>query len=295
MKPNVWNWAKVMATVVEIERREADLFRAAIRAMPPHGESVVTRLQDRIAQKEERVRAISEWTAKEGVELAPGTPAWQHLPVDPRLGDRDWDEAALLGAYSVLAKAAIEKLRAFRFFSYVAAEATDPETKALAESLAREQLIEAAALRDARREAWREEGRKLLRWRDLMAAFTDPASATDLTRAIGTRAADQIDELACGAVAVPGAASKLREAAKALRFTGGSKHGLPREIAEVVFSPLTARTAIDRARQLLQRLFDVSDLVAKETSNEEAMRLAQEAAGRSIKALEILGPHTDAD
>ena len=289
MKPNVWTRAKVMAAAAEIERREADLFRAAIRATTSCGEGSVSRLEDWIARKEARVRAISERAAKEGVVLVPETSALQNLPVDPRLGDRDWDEAALLGAYSALAKAAIEKLRAFRFFSYVAAEAMDPETKALAESLAREQLIEAAALRDARRHAWREEGRELAPWRDLVTSFTDLAIATDLTRAIGTRAADQIEILAREATAQPAEARKLCEAAEVIRGAGAPAHGLPQRITDIVFAPLTARTPIDRARQLLQRLFDVSDLVAKHTSNEDILRLAQQATANSIAAIKILG------
>jgi len=293
MKPNVWTRAKVMAAVAEIERREADLFRAAIRATRFCGEGAVSRLEDWIARKEARVRAISEWAAKEGVVLAPETPALQNLPVDPRLGDRDWDEAALLGAYSALAKAAIEKLREFRFFTYVAAEAMDPETKALAESFAREQLIEAADLRDARRRAWREEGREPLRWCDLLTSFTDLAIATDVTKAIEMRAADQIQELACEAAAGATEARKLRAVAGVLRVAGASAPGLPQRIADIVFSPLTASAPIDRARQLLQRLFDISDLVAKHAGNEDIVGLAQQTAVKTIAALKILGAITE--
>lgn len=289
MKPNVWTRANVMAATAEIERREADYYRAAIRALTLRGDGAVSRLEEWIAQKEARVRAISEWAAKAGVVLAPETSALQNLPADPRLGDRDWDEAVLLGAYSVLAKAAIEKLRAFRFFTYVAAEAMDAETKALAESLAREQLTEAADLRAARRRAWREEGREPLRWRDLLTSFTDLAIAADVTRAIEMRAADQLEEWACEATTRAGEARKLREAGGVLRVAGASAPGMPQRIADIVFSPLTARTPIDRARQLLQRLFDVSDLVAKHTSNEDIVGLAQQAAANTIAAIKILG------
>ena len=289
MKPNDWTRAKVMAAAMELERREADFLRAAIPTATPREPGAVSRLEHWVARKEARVRAISEWAKKAGVILASETSTLQNLPVDPRLGDRDWEEAALLGAYSALAKSAIEKLRAFRFFTYVAAEATDAETKALAESLAREQLIEAADLRDARRRAWRDEGRELLRWRDLLKSFADLAIATEVTRAIETRAADQIEKLACEATAQPDEARKLRKAVEVLRIAGAASPGLPQRIADLVFSPLTARTPIDRARQLLQRLLDVSDLVAKHTDNEDILGLAQQTAANTITAVKILG------
>lgn len=192
MKPNVWTRAKMMATVAEIERREAAVLRAALRATT-YGEDAVGRLEEWIDRKEARIRAISELTTKRGVELASEASALQDMPVDPRLGDRDWEEAALLGAYAALAKAAVERSRAFRLFTYVSAEATDPETKALAESLAREQLTEAADLRAARRLAWRGEARSPALWRDFLTSFDDPVVAADFMRAIGMRAADEIE------------------------------------------------------------------------------------------------------
>jgi hypothetical protein len=288
MKPNVWTRANMMATVSEIERREAEVLRAALRATMTCGKDAVSRLEEWIDRKEARIHAISEWATKAGVALAPETSALQDMPVDPRLGDRDWEEAALLGAYAALAKAAVERSRAFRFFTYVAAEATDTETKALAESLAREQLTEAAELRAARRLVWRGEGRQPALWRDFLTSFTDPAVAADLMRAIGMRAADEIERLAYDTSAQPAEARKFREAAEALRTAGASTHALPQPMIDVVFTPLTGRTPIIHARQLSQRLYEVYDLVAKHTSNDEIMRLVQRAAISAITAIKIL-------
>ncbi|MGJ0503696.1 MAG: hypothetical protein ACR65X_08130 [Methylocystis sp.] len=288
MKPSVWTRTNMMATVAEIERREAEVLRAALRATMTCDKDAVSRLEEWINRKEARIRAISEWATKAGVVLAPETSALQDMPVDPRLGDREWEEAALLGAYTALAKAAVERSRAFRFFTYVAAEATDLETKALAESLAHEQLTETVELRAARRLVWRGEGRQPVLWRDFLTAFTDPSVAADLMRAIGMRAADEIERLAYDVSAQPAEARKLREAAEALRAAGASTHALPQRMIDVVFTPLTGRTPIIHARQLLQRLYEVYNLVAKQASNDEIMRLAQRAATSAIMAIKIL-------
>jgi len=215
------------------------------------------------------------------------------MPVDPRLGDHDWEEAALLGAYAALAKAAVERSRAFRLFTYVSAEATDPETKTLAESLAREQLTEAADLRAARRLAWRGEGRSPALWRDFLTSFDDPAVAADLMRAIGMCAADEIEKLAHDASAQPAEAPKLREAAEALRAGGVSTNVLSQRTIDAVFSPLRGRTPIIRARQLSQRLFEVCNGVAIHASDDEIVRLAQRAAASAITAIKILSAATE--
>lgn len=293
MKPNVWTRAKMMATVAEIERREAEVLRAALRTTMTYDEDAAGRLEEWIDRKEARVRAISEWATQAGVVLPPETSALQDMPVDPRLGDRDWEEAALLGAYAALAKAVVERSRAFRFFTYVAAEATNPETKALAESLAHDQLTETADLRGARRLAWREEGREPALWRDCLTSFTDPALAADLMRAVEMRASDEIERLAYDASVQPVEARKLREAAEALRATGASTHALPQRMIGVIFAPLPGRTPMIHARQLSQRLFEVCDCVVQHASNDEIMRLAQQAAASAITAINILGAVSD--
>jgi hypothetical protein len=295
MKPNVWTRAKMMATVAEIERREADVLRAAFRATTTYDDDAADRLEEWIDRKEARVRANSEWATKRGVELASEAPALQDMPVDPRLGDRDWEEAALLGAYAALAKATVERSRAFRLFTYVSAEVTDPETTALAESLAREQLTEAADLRAARRLAWRGEGRSPALWRDFLTAFDDLVVAADLMQAIGVRAADEIERLAHDASAQPAEATKLREAAEALRAGGVSTNVLPQRMIDAVFTPLTGRTPIIRARQLSQRLFEVCNGVAKHASDDEIVRLAQRTAASAITAIKILSAAAEED
>jgi len=294
MKPNVWTRAKMMATIAEIERREVDALRTALRATS-YDEDAVGRVEEWIDRKEARIRAISELMTKRDVELSSEASALQDMPVDPRLGDRDWDEAALLGVYAALAKGAVERSRAFRLFTYVSAEATAPETKTFAESLAREQLTEAAGLRAARRLAWRGEGRSPALWRDFLTSLDDPVVAADFMRAIGMRAAEEIERLAHDASAQPAEATKRRDAAEALRAGGVSTNVLPQRMIDAVFAPLTGRTPIIRARQLSQRLFEVCNGVAKHASDDEIVRLAQRTAASAIAAIKILSAAAEED
>jgi hypothetical protein len=289
MKPIGWTRAKMIATLAELERREAEVLRGALQTTTTCGEGVAGCLEEWIKRKESRIRAISEWATNACVELAPESSALQNMPVDPRLVDRDWDEAALLGAYAALAKAVVERSRAFRLLTYVAAEATEPETKTLAESLAREQLTETAHLRAARRLAWRGEEKQMTLWRVFLTAFDDPVIAADLMRAIGMRAADEIARSAYDASARPAEATKLLEAAETLRAGGVSTYALTQQINDAVFNPLTGKTPIIRARQLSQRLFEICDGVGKHASDDEIMRLAQQGAANAIVAIKILG------
>ena len=71
-----------------------------------------------------------------------------------------WDEiagSALLTPFRAFAVAVCNEERAFSFYSYLAAQATDDRVRAEAEMLATEELLHAAALRRWRRIAWRRE------------------------------------------------------------------------------------------------------------------------------------------
>jgi hypothetical protein len=64
---------------------------------------------------------------------------------------------------------------------------------------------------------------------------------------------------------------------------------------DAVFTPLTGRTPIIRARQLSQRLFEVCNGVAKRASDDEIVRLAQRAAASAITAIKILSAAAEED
>lgn len=240
------------------------------------------------------------WRASQALTIAnageapiPDMSALLNFPIDPRLDDEDWADPALLSPYFFLAKATAANMRVFRFYSYVAAEAADPAVKSLAESFAREELAYANELREVRRLAWRQEGRQRARWHDLLAWFSDDAKAADVTAAIEARAAAQIEKLAADVATSPAEAKKLREAAHILRVSARPAPNLTDDVAKIVFTPLTASSSVDRARQLFQCLFDISTMVAKHAPSEAIIRLArlaQKTAATLISAFEKLGP-----
>jgi hypothetical protein len=253
------------------------------------GDEDTTRcLEGLIADKTQHLQAICEWADKVGVNLVSDAARFRDLPFDPRTREEDWDDPALQGPFLVLAKVTAEKTRAFRFYSYFAAEATDPEVKVLAESFACEELAHAGGLRAFRRRAWRREGRRRLQWRTLFASLDD-AEAAKLARAIEGDVAAKIEHLAAGEASAEDA-QKLLEAASVLRAAAGAAPDLSAEIADLVFIPLTAHSPIDRARQLLERLFEISAMAAKVAPSEAIISIAQRSTATLVTSLEKLGP-----
>ncbi|HEY8193411.1 MAG TPA: hypothetical protein VIF13_00025 [Hyphomicrobium sp.] len=290
MKARSWTQASLMAAAAELERRDVDRYREAVLLVARRNDDIARRLEGLIADKTLHLQAILEWGANVDEAPIPDMSALLDFPIDPRLGDEDWADPALLSPYLVLAKATAANMRVFRFYSYVAAEAADPAVKSLAESFAREELARANKLREVRRLAWRQEDRQRARWHDLLGWFSDDVKAADVTAAIEAHAAAQIEKLAADAVTPPAEAKKLREAAHILRVSARPAPNLADDVAEIVFTPLTASSSVDRARQLCQRLFDISTMVAKHAPSEAIIRLAQKTAATLVSAFEKLGP-----
>jgi rubrerythrin len=288
MKAEAWTESGLMAIAAEIERRDADRYRELARLVARGDEDMTRCLERLIADKKLRLHAIGEWADKVGATLVSDAERFRDLPFDPCAGDEDWNDPALQGPFLLLAKATGEKTRAFRFYSYIAAEATDPEVKALAESFAREELAHAGELRALRRRAWRGEGRRRIQWRALFASLDD-ANAAQLAKAIECDVAAKIEHLAAGEASAEDA-KKLLEAASVLRAAARAAPELSADIADLVFIPLTARSPIDLARQLLERLFEISAMAAKFAPSEAIISIAQKSAATLVASLEKLGP-----
>ena len=97
---------------------------------------------------------VAHLAASLGQQLPPPADFTWRLP--PELGD-SWDDAqhsTLLTPYRALAIAVNNEERAFVLYSYIAANAEETDVARQAESLAREELAHAAALRVRRRQAY---------------------------------------------------------------------------------------------------------------------------------------------
>lgn len=103
------------------------------------------------------VDAVGRWATSLHQEIRPPSNFTWHLP--PEIG-ASWGEAqhsSLLTPYRALAIAVTNEERAFAFYAYIAANATDPEVQRQAEMMAREELAHASELRVRRRQAYRRE------------------------------------------------------------------------------------------------------------------------------------------
>jgi rubrerythrin len=180
------------------------------------------------------IEAVGRWATSLHQEIRPPSNFTWRLPTE--IG-ASWDEArdsSLLTPYRALAIAVINEERAFAFYAYIAANATDPEVRRQAEIMAREELAHAAELRVRRRRAWRREHpgaamatdiRTLAAFRALERRLEDDAAAfhrgiarvlatkgdTESAALVDAMARREGDPLRGGEVALP-AASTAREA-----------------------------------------------------------------------------------
>jgi rubrerythrin len=142
-----------------MEEEAARRYRELAGLMEARGASGTAATFRMLALEEETHSAgIAEWGEGLIGRLPQPEPFVWQLP--PEIA-RSWAEVAssgLLTPYRALAIAVHNEERAFAFYSYVAAHATDPEVRKAAEGLAAEELGHATLLRRHRRAAWRDQG-----------------------------------------------------------------------------------------------------------------------------------------
>ncbi|MCO5121645.1 MAG: hypothetical protein M9951_18710 [Burkholderiaceae bacterium] len=144
-----------------IEQESAQRYAALAELMDARGAAATAAAFREMHQEELRhVEAVARWAKSVAEPVAsPAGFAWL-LP--PELA-ASWDEvvgSALLTPYRAFAVAVCNEQRAFAYYSYLAAHATDDRVRSEAEKLAAEELLHAAALRRWRRLAWHRERRE---------------------------------------------------------------------------------------------------------------------------------------
>lgn len=264
---------ELLAVAQALEREAAARYRALSARMARQGDSSMAAQFAVLAGMEDRHASD---IAERGQALLGHAPALPSAGWDlPPTYDEEEARGAMLGAYQALAFAVRNEERAFVFYTYVAAEAEDPEVRALAEQLARDELQHAALLRHHRRRAFHAERpvaaeipqsvdalRRLAQRWDRQAAAAHAALAKALDEvgetedaAIFRRLAAQEAEAAAGAVGdvIP----KLRSAADGLR--------------------------------LLEEAFDRCASIGEKSNDERVVAEAQRLAGERIARLALAG------
>ena len=143
-----------------IEREAVARYAELAETMERRGETEVADAFRRMLEEERaHVDAVERWAASLGQDAPdPKAFGWR-LPAELF---KSWDEvarSARLTPYRAFAIAVDNEQRAFALYSYLAANAENPEVAAQAERLALEELRHAALMRRWRREAWRRERR----------------------------------------------------------------------------------------------------------------------------------------
>ena len=108
-------------------------------------------------EEQDHAHAIAALAGRLGRPAPEGAAYTWRLP--PEIG-ASWDDLTdrtRVTPYKALAVAVLNEQRGFAWFSYVSANATDPELRRQAEALANEELTHAALLRRERRAAYRRE------------------------------------------------------------------------------------------------------------------------------------------
>jgi len=165
---------QLLAVALSHERHAAQAFTEASKRMQAAGRHAVADLFASLAETEEtHVRTLSAIAAQHGLDI--GTLA---TVAGPR---HNWaDDILVAGAtlYDCLANAVRAEEEAFRFYTYVAGNAEDAATQALAERLSHEELAHAAEFRHLRRQAFHADKRTLSFWPPVTGAMSVSALLT---------------------------------------------------------------------------------------------------------------------
>ncbi len=151
---------EILAIAYVLEREAATRYSDLALCMKLVGRSDLANLFSDLAREEQHHVSAVEELALRRLQRMPEIPAafrWQ-LPESFGAADRTVVTDALT-PYEALVTAVHNEERAFSFWSSVAAETSDSAVREEAKAMARQELLHAAALRMARRRAYRAGGR----------------------------------------------------------------------------------------------------------------------------------------
>jgi rubrerythrin len=148
---------EMLALAHAMEREAAARYAMLADCMRRVDQRAIAELLDGLAAEErDHVESVERLAQKVAHHVPdPNLVRWQ-LPETFGRGD-EVSAAALLSPYRALSIAVRNEERAFAFWTYVAAQTGDGPLRELAETFARQELIHAAKLRHARRQAYHRE------------------------------------------------------------------------------------------------------------------------------------------
>jgi rubrerythrin len=154
---------QLLAVAAAMEGEAVRLYRGLAEDMTRRGEEAVATVFRQLATLEERhVGTVAAFSQQVLGHPAPPFPAGD-ASVSTRVVQPAADEAVSVSMtpYRALSIAVRTEERAFAFYTYLAANTTDPTVRDTAEALAGEELHHAALLRIERRRAFRQDPRRI--------------------------------------------------------------------------------------------------------------------------------------
>jgi rubrerythrin len=275
--PPIGTLAELLSMARAMEEAAAKRYRELATRMRLRGEERLVALFEFLAAVEDKhAKAVADRAAHTAAN-----PASIARDV-PETFDDEAGSSRLLTPYRALAVAVRNEERAFAFFTYVAAEAPDPETREVAEALAKDELAHAVLLRQERRKAYRGEGRQ--RRHEGVPTSLDQLLA--LCSEIEQRAAQYHRELAAGLPAEQASHEAFAEvAADEARAARDAAMRVGRTMAD---APSVASPTLFGGLRLIEEAFDRYADIADRAKDETVMREAQLMAERTVRRLSFV-------
>jgi rubrerythrin len=263
----------LLALAGALEQESAVRYRALSARMRHLGDAPLAAQFATLAEIEDRhaVHVAERSRALLGRAPDPAPVGWE-LPAG-----HDAQEAAgaTLSAYQALAFAVRNEERAFAFYTYVAAEAVDPDIRALAEDLARDELRHAAQLRHHRRRAFHADRPEAVERPETVDALQALARRWDA-------------EAAAAHTALAAALDAAGEADDATIFRRLAAQEADTARGAVAAAVPALRNAADGLR-LVEAGFDRYALIGERADDEQVLAEAQRLAGDMLARLALAG------
>ena len=268
--PKVENEAQLAALAAAVEQRAAARYRLMADYAWDGSREDLYRLFTELAERKEQQSSAA------ATEVAPDWLAGlEGAESEPLAAD-----VIRTSPYLALAAAVRGEERAFSFFSYIAAEAEEPEVEALAEALAKERLAQAHDLRRARRQAYR-------RFKAYDRAWPKP-DEIDSLEALERAAAQGEAALRSLTAAWQDRLPVLAEI-EAMLLEELPGLGAPSEGTAGQPPPTSREAVIQAALDRLQTAFEYYDTVASSAQRQDVMLKAQALTAMSLSRIEALG------
>jgi rubrerythrin len=202
-------------------------------------------------------------------------PAWARWDLPASQDAQEEEAGATLSAYQALAFAVRNEERAFAFYTYVAAEAVQPDVRTLAEDLARDELQHAALLRHHRRRAFHAD----------RPDATERPETVDALRALARR---WDAEAAAAHTTLSAALDAVGETDDAAIFRRLAAHEADAARGTAATAIPALRSAADGLR-LVEAGFDRYALIGERADDEHVVAEAQRLAGDMLARLALAG------